>query len=484
MSSINVADTYDSLHRPAYFDPFDGRGQDDGRGRPPDAVDVWELVPEGSGQEPSTWAHRTCHPSDLQTGVAQIIFAPYPTSRTGAVARELLKKFDIPPEFAEERRASVCHSIGSHEGRNGPATAWFHVLFKNISATSGISRTSSELVKRRSPESVEDQRSRPIPETHDTWYQSGYCLSVEKGSLTPTLLCFGATRGVKERLRKFRGSALSELVAVKEEPYALLDVIVYGLFDDVNEIVWRMCDKLNPSEEEILSIASSTADAQAKSQINFAVLHNYSKLIIHLRETVDACILLVDGLKGTAQLREPHCARARQQLIANLAHRRSLFDNLRLRLLSLQRRVDNAIGLAFNLVAQQDAMAMAKDANSMKIITVITMVFLPTTAVASVLGSNLFTASLDEDSNSWNVQMSPLFRVLWMVACPLTVAVMIMAIGWGWWTQPGTREHLATRFGGAILQWPIRSGRSKTGDSFMSIELGVPRKRPPRQRLT
>jgi hypothetical protein len=129
----------------------------------------------------------------------------------------------------------------------------------------------------------------------------------------------------------------------------------------------------------------------------------------------------------------------RRQLLENLRYRRSLFQSTQLRLVSLQKRIDNAITLAFNLVAQQDSRAMQHDSelmmqesSSMRIIAAITMVFLPTTGVATILGSQLFVSSLGEDGVSWKITITPLFHVLWYFAIPLTLVVFLGASVWHW----------------------------------------------------
>lgn len=78
----------------------------------------------------------------------------------------------------------------------------------------------------------------------------------------------------------------------------------------------------------------------------------------------------------------------------------------------------------------------------MKIIAAITMVFLPTTAVASIVGSQIFTAMFDEESGSWDVQISPLFKLLWAVAAPLTVLVIAMSAGWNRLMESRSRKRL------------------------------------------
>jgi len=48
----------------------------------------------------------------------------------------------------------------------------------------------------------------------------------------------------------------------------------------------------------------------------------------------------------------------------------------------MSKRTDNAINLAFNIVAQNANKGMIEDSAKMSVITVITMVFLPGTAIA------------------------------------------------------------------------------------------------------
>jgi len=86
---------------------------------------------------------------------------------------------------------------------------------------------------------------------------------------------------------------------------------------------------------------------------------------------------------------------------------------------------------------------MRRDASSMKIIAAITMVFLPTTAVASIVGSQLFNTIFNGENGSWNVQTSPLFNVLWAVACPLTVLVIALSTWWNRLIESRSRKRLA-----------------------------------------
>ena len=148
---------------------------------------------------------------------------------------------------------------------------------------------------------------------------------------------------------------------------------------------------------------------------------------------VDSTIHNVGNHQSTEQVtsREP----VLKQLRETLQYRRSLFKSRQLRLNSLQKRIDNAITLSFNLVTQQDSMVMIQDSNSMKVIAAITMIFLPTTGVATVIGSQLFTSEVLKDGKTWDVKLTPLFWTMWWIAIPLTVFVVLLAIIWHWWVH-------------------------------------------------
>lgn len=193
----------------------------------------------------------------------------------------------------------------------------------------------------------------------------------------------------------------------------------------------------------------------------FADLHNVAKHVIHLAEAVEAMLLVAESL--LEHLRSDNASTTsfgstsspgassstlgtgpkRQQLRERVSYSRSLFRSTRLRLNSLQRRVDNTLTLAFNVVTQQDSVTMMQDSNLMKIIAAITMLFLPTTAIASVMGSQLFVT--EKEGDIVTVTASPLFRTFGDVAIPLTVFVCLSAFIW---------HRIARREEGFKRLWP------------------------------
>jgi Mg2+ and Co2+ transporter CorA len=187
-----------------------------------------------------------------------------------------------------------------------------------------------------------------------------------------------------------------------------------------------------------LVASTSTERASESKKVTFAELHNVAKHITHLREAVESSLLLTESLlhRTTESSRspgQPGIDQTLQELRSLLLYRQSLFRSTRLRLESLNQRVSNSIALSFNLLTVSDSSVLIQHSSVMKIMAAITIIFLPTTAVAAIMGSNLFESSVENES--WTVRVTPLFLLLWAVALPLTFVVLVCASIWHWRTH-------------------------------------------------
>ncbi|KAH7144514.1 hypothetical protein B0J13DRAFT_595924 [Dactylonectria estremocensis] len=302
----------------------------------------------------------------LETTAGFQVCAARSSSRRDALLQitEMFHILSIPGHFIMERVQSVSHSFGRKSDKNG-FCSWFHFLCKDI-----------------------DIRALPR---------------------------------VSDRLNEFITSRSCDHVT--NEPYILFDLILEGLFYEVDDTL-------------ILESANSKNVRKISSRIPFAALHNYAKHIIHIAEALASCVRLVDAtiqnVGDHPQIpRQENSDQVIRQLQECLQYRRSLSRSSQLRLGSLQKRIDNAITLSFNLVTQQDSLVMIQDSNSMKVIAAITMIFLLTTGVATIIGSQLFLANPQGDK-SWDVLTTRLFWAMWWVSIPLTIFVVILAIIWNW----------------------------------------------------
>jgi hypothetical protein len=127
------------------------------------------------------------------------------------------------------------------------------------------------------------------------------------------------------------------------------------------------------------------------------------------------------------------------QLKECLEYRRILFRSTQLRLSNLQRRFEAATSLISNLATQQQSSAAVQGPVSMKLIAASIVIFLPTIAVATVAGSRLFLSEQGDEEDSWDISVTPLFYLLWYISIPLTLAVVVLSLGWFWWRQGKSR---------------------------------------------
>ncbi|KAF4980286.1 hypothetical protein FZEAL_3657 [Fusarium zealandicum] len=394
-------------------------------------LNIWEIThdhPEGRWYlEPNAQCLR-------EKASLRIVFAPLDLPRRDVLAQniDLFNILHIPSDFTRERLQSVSHSFGRSTDRHGSST-WFHFLCKNID----VKQDGANAPEVDNRAATMGYHISNLPQADYSWHRAGFFLRVDNdGSIT--LVCFGVVPRVRQRINEFVAAKAWQHVAT--DPYILFDLIFEALYFEVDDTVWKMNSVFGPLEHLILGYANSKNIRKMSSKIPFAAMHNCAKHIIHIAEAIESCIMLVDLTlpnvgnhehTGRPMTREP----VLKQLRETLQYRRSLFRSSQMRLGSLQKRVENAITLSFNLVTQQDSMVMIQDSNSMKVIAAITMIFLPTTGVATVIGSQLFLSEVRSDGETWDVFLTPLFWTMWWISIPLTIFVVILAIIWHWWTH-------------------------------------------------
>jgi Mg2+ and Co2+ transporter CorA len=110
-----------------------------------------------------------------------------------------------------------------------------------------------------------------------------------------------------------------------------------------------------------------------------------------------------------------------------LKYQKTLFQSTQRRLESLDRRVENIIQLSFNIVTQGDSRLMQSESQSMKTIAVMTLIFMPLSTVASVFGTEFMRV---EDEPGHRILVSQDFWLLWAIAAPLTIVVIVLWRVW------------------------------------------------------
>ncbi|KAK3360498.1 hypothetical protein B0T25DRAFT_447036 [Lasiosphaeria hispida] len=397
------------------------------QGPPPFPSTIWEVSADAPNGE--YWGAHLQHPhlQHLQKNAhLRIIFAPLDDIRPDYAPGilDICNALAIPPEFLSERLHHVCHSFGSRIDDNGFA-AWFHFLCKKI-----------EWRKSESGLPVIDGGMASLPGANYKWHRSAFFVRKNRDG-DVAMVCFGASGSstVRKRLADF--IAAGSWKHVNSEPLVLFDLVLEALYNDVDETVWKLNDVIGPLEHHILDTAQPGRMARSAKDINFAELHNNAKHVIHVAEAIESCFFVLESIITRIGKRHPAWPSVntpadevpiQEQLKDCLQHRLSLFKSTDLRLSSLRKRIDNMITLSFNLVTQQDSSMIRHDSASMNIIAFITIFFLPTACVATVMGSQLFITDL----NTMGITMSPLFISLWWVVIPMTVFVTGVAGFYRW----------------------------------------------------
>ncbi|KFA65379.1 hypothetical protein S40285_00530 [Stachybotrys chlorohalonatus IBT 40285] len=396
-------------------------------------LSIWETseeFPQGRWQVVDDVKY-LCEPAKLR-----IVFSPLDLPRLDILPQtlELFRVLDVPSDFTAERIQSVSHSFGRRTVESG-CQSWFHFLCKNISIKYNISNMPE--VEKTTAAALGFPSSY-LPQADYSWLRSGFFMHVGNNG-DVTLVCFGATAKVRKRLDDFiSGCAWKD---TSTDPYVLFDLVLEALYREVDEAVWNMNTIFGPLEHMILDYANSKTVRRMSSKIPFAALHNCAKHIIHFSEALSSCLMVAEETSlhiGSHPYSSSNVSRrelVQTQLKERLDYRRSVLRSTQLRLKSLQKRIDNIITLSFNMVTQQDSMLMTQDSSSMKIIAAITMIFLPTTGVATVVGSQLFVSQRRADQSGWDVTTTPLFWTTWWVAIPLTLFVVVLATVWHWWMR-------------------------------------------------
>ncbi|KFH42504.1 hypothetical protein ACRE_067460 [Hapsidospora chrysogenum ATCC 11550] len=417
----------------------------------------WQLdVCEVTEEHPEGRRFSTRDNQFLQTPAKlRIVFAPTSRPIRGSLAQnlELFRLLNVPDDFTNERTQPVTHSFAHRTDESGWCS-WFYFLCKNIDIRQRHHDGGMEMYHRAAELGFYPAAGH-IPGTDFTWHRTTFFLRSDRSGGV-TLVCFNAAPRVRARFDEVMMLGSDRVVAdIVSQPYILFDAALEGLQLDVDTMVWNMNRVFSTYERDklLLSIELGSGGAPADQLRNprrgasdpFTALHNCAKHIIYLGEALESCLMNLDAVLASSHAQQSGEQRrpVDVQLEECLRYRRSLFRSTQIRLSSLQKRTDNALTLSFNLVTQQGAMLTMQDSHTMRVIAVLTMVFLPSTAVATVVGSQLFVTEAGkkgEEGDGWTVKATPLFWVTWWIAIPLTVCVMGVALVWHWWMRRGGRR--------------------------------------------
>ncbi|KAK4193996.1 hypothetical protein QBC40DRAFT_291548 [Triangularia verruculosa] len=351
-----------------------------------------------------------------------MIFAPldgrYRDAPPGEYDR-LIKLYHISPEFVGERERSVTHSLGHQLGENGLETLWMHFLVK-------IPTTASQ------QNSVEP------------WLKWGFIMTWQPKTVTPTT---GA--GVKPEYSvtflafqpPFESTkALVDFIRsptwthVNTDPYVIVEVVISSWYQRVDSLAWEVTDLVREDEKRLferarlLQSANSTSSSLHFSSLDLHGIHNSAKNTIYLVEALDAILRAVDKVLSAHKELLPDPTnkwKPENRIWPNthrlLQYRSELFHSTKLRVVSSHERIKNAVDLAFHLNNAQDSRINIINSRSVRIISIVGMVFIPFSAITSIFGTQFFR--FPDDVTDHHMKISADFWYLFATAIPVTIAI-------------------------------------------------------------
>lgn len=315
----------------------------------------------------------------------RIILAPVdvPTQGNWQAHLDLFDALQVPAAFIQERVQNVCTSFGSQfRLGDGCSAVWFHSLFKAIELDSlGRVKAGHGLDLNVNP-------GLSVSQANFDWYKSAFFLSWTRVVDKPTsltLCCWSAPLELETALEALFQHG--DPTVLLRDPFTLLATAAHELYLELNQQVARMATAHGRLESDTLSLAAATAQSGRTVTFDFVGLSNISKHIIHLGEGTRGALGTIDAmLECHGEMAGLFDEDSRSETRQKLRHTRMMLRSTELQMASLEKRVQNLTSLAFNSVAQYNNQVLLLDSLNMRTIAVVTLCFLPMTALAVRLG--------------------------------------------------------------------------------------------------
>lgn len=352
----------------------------------------------------------------------RIVFAPLDIPSTGSSPgiQSLYRKFDVPSSFISQRLESVTHSFGAtFDGLSW--VSWFHFLCKNVT----ISQLENEAAR------IADPRGTALSQGDWTWLRTSVflrwtsCKDVAKACVT--LIVFSAPFELIDRCQRLWDQNPESILV---DPFSLFAICADEMFLQSQGVLSSLQSVFGGVERTALDLASTSEAKSEGSQADFVGMHNMAKHIIHLKEGADALSLTMGHISNFhKQLVEQPPQGATALPFTRLTHQTLSqiavsVEVWKLRVASLERRMQNIINLSFNSVAQRDSKVLLRDSKSMKAIATVTVAFLPLATIAAIYGSQFFDYETGGEVDGLVVSHN--FWILWLTVAPCSLVVLLL----------------------------------------------------------
>ncbi|KAI9823575.1 MAG: hypothetical protein M1832_002356 [Thelocarpon impressellum] len=395
---------------------------------------------------------RCLHPTFTGPVIRAIFFKSFEHRRDDL--RQLTRYASIPSAYWD---ASGNGSFGMRTtqlpgGERAGRDSWLQILRKLPRASRGRWSCPSVFLKHREPDDGQSPTKLIV-----------LCMDTGE-ALYNSLLDVAKARDAIDLMLK---DPFHIYLLIMVEWYGWINTMYWALRDDVGEIETTTTEgDLNPATIEAL---------------DFGRLHRLAKDVIQALEVVEVAIRSITTMQKAHEgiaFDDSERAAAQHAQEAQEYHRMT-FQGAATRITTLEKRLNNQINLAFNLVQQRDARTALRDSNSMTSIAILTLVFLPSTAIATIFSMPFFMPEAKESA----LQISPSLRYFWAFSVPITFAALLT-----WYVirkMVNRRTEQGGRVGRTIFKMPglglgrSGSGRVKQKDSTEGVATGERRRSKP-----
>ncbi|KAL8830795.1 MAG: hypothetical protein Q9191_001225 [Dirinaria sp. TL-2023a] len=262
-----------------------------------------------------------------------------------------------------------------------------------------------------------------------TWFRTSVFLRWTNAddftSTTVTLIIFSAPPELRER---FEGLWSTDLTHVLRDPFSLLIICFDQLWRQAQGVYNNVRETFGVVETDTLATAADAGGGQ-RPHHDFVGLHNIAKHIIHLKESSQGSAAMLARLQEFHSELLKHPPQEGQDALQAMTLASQVLsqkviqaDVWTLRMESLEKRVQNMINLAFNVVTQHDSQMMIEDSKSMRAIATVTVLFLPLATIAAIFGCQFFNF----DSDQRKLVVATDFWIFWALIGPSSIAVSLL----------------------------------------------------------
>ncbi|KAL4951767.1 hypothetical protein BDW69DRAFT_196210 [Aspergillus filifer] len=287
----------------------------------------------------------------------------------------------------------------------------------------------------------------------DPWVlrQTGVYHKYDFTTKNSTLVFLNPTQECQFQTRLMNLIRLQQQQAQLFENPLLIHSILFGTFCGA----WR--DYLKHLESRILSIANTTVAAEIDKPLRVnhesltAVRSTENRcLVLHpifrsLEKTCDVLHQANATLAGSGTTQD-HALQAMKQLLNNYSASISAYGqaawSLQNRTSRIACHITDTLSFKDAHIAKRQTEFMLRDSTTVRVITVVTLIYLPSTFMATLLGMNSFF-EMDENRR---IVVAPQFWIYVVCAIPLTAATLCY-----WWYFQRSKQRKETSATDALM---------------------------------